>query len=359
MPLSQGRRYSDANLLSLWLIFYLCLSAWLLRLASTTFERPPQPPVDALENNTIVPVELWVEDASNEGEIKAFCADIVEDISRLVEIHQHIRLVLTNPHFAGIICSDNSNPSRWEISGTSRVRAEFFTQTNQLLFRHGNTSLPKSIIVHEFMHAAHYQRRQAKSPKPSYPIAPFDDLSEHQLKTFNLQLDKGDQRIAEFRQLLQKEKQQVLSQTEADTLRRYQQVLTACLPFQLTINIKQQEYQQLTKQGIVEIRDTFLFSDDEGYGRLHIINKEKHGKNATITVESSSATQVVLTIPMRVSQEVASLKQHLKLSPVNLAAERQAYTFQELSPEAARMFYPEAYAFLQAHFPQATITRTV
>ncbi len=289
---------------------------------------------------------------------------ITENIAKTIEIFPHsesyIGRVLHNEKLK-IVCTTSK-----KIKASNSDSTQAYFQTSGKIFFAPIVEGGESAMVtinHEFMHADTFFRH-AKNPcyrkNPFNALAPIHPYSLKNIQKYHKAFDLGDARIAEFG-ILRAGKRfskktlstQRLTENENKLLERY---TAAAADFFFDKNIGNSligialmpsEYQMLVDKGYL---DKGLKAGDTCFYPSGV-----RGKIVFIGLENN---QFVLKLrPLDVASKLIALPDRAKIytkykDPDIKIAEREAHTFQYLSEEAIKTFYPEAYELRKIYISQ-------
>jgi len=173
-------------------------------------------------------------------------AKIHQTVEGLPGSEARFRRVLEEPEFE-IVCSSSEqlcnqikDQFQVDIACSSPEHIKKIGLSNLAFFDHNkkkiyvsNTELTFSIVSHEFIHADYFFRH-AKAPYNATGIQdsaiPIYPVSEANIKQYQKALDKGDERINEFRALRQKiNKKEKLTQAQLILVNKYEAAAKDCL----------------------------------------------------------------------------------------------------------------------------------
>lgn len=237
-----------------------------------------------------------------------------------------------------IICTTTNR-----IEKLTHVGASAFFVPASTTIHLSSQSLTEGLIHHEFIHADSFFRHRTKSCFEENiidAIFPIFPATNKNIKKYQKALDKGDDRVRDFKNLWGKEqKKLVLTSVERDRLYAYKAASKNCLaPIIRDIN-PIQTYQKILDLGWYPNKKDFTITK-EGI-TMRVISVEKSSTATIIIMKPETSFYSVLHILDKLEEKLVKgsykdLPKKLKLT------ERDAFTFEFLSQEAIDLFYPEA-----------------
>ena len=221
---------------------------------------------------------------------------------------------------------------------------------------------------HELIHAKHmlHHLKKCKSSLPYPSAAPIFPVSEKEINKYNAALDKGDKRIRSFAKLyLDKANNKTLSNQQEVLYQRYLKACSGCPIIPVVAAIRSETFQDLLGHGFKENEinnDVEVKIQTEDYGNVFIKRIYRKGDALRAEILPTSAAASIAKLPDKVASilktqtEVrrASYGKSIleKTDPHNLLEEREAYTFQQLTDDAAKELYPEAYVLREKYLKE-------
>lgn len=282
------------------------------------------------------------------------CEKVKDKLRQTLEVfptsEAHIKRVLREPEFA-MLCT---TPQK--ISLVTETAAAFFSSGTKAIYVNSD-DLNSQVISHEFIHADHFFRHinvpsVIKSSDVIDAFLPFYPASKEKIKQYKEALDKGDQRISDFLRLRQKiQKKEKLSQPELERLDNYQAAAQDCLhEYNFNMDTPADNYDYLRGRGwkpggqrdfSIDIQLKSVISPTNFLSlTVQILDAKQGPKYTHLALQPALVDVVALT-----TEKVQShLLKHPEYSEKHKLCERDAHTFEALSDNAIRTFYPEAHA---------------
>jgi hypothetical protein len=267
------------------------------------------------------------------------CDEIVEKIIQTTIKLPHTKEQISRALNQGvkILCTNIDQIQEFVSFGGA-----YFDHTNKLLF-FTNERLDERLINHEFTHADSFLRHQTdqcNAEDPYDAILPIFPPTPKNIKAYQKALDKGDQRIQDFKQLRIKEKQgSALTKVESNRLLKYKLAAKDCLLFKTVDTNPPEMYDELVKLGwrpgvkglTVPLNNVVT---------MEILDVTKSASETTCLMQTINPIDSVLYTVDKIDIYLNSYYQ--KFTPNSKLAERDAFTFEHLSQNAIKTFYPEA-----------------
>ncbi|MFN8769908.1 MAG: hypothetical protein ACK5WP_03465 [Neisseriaceae bacterium] len=198
-------------------------------------------------------------------------------------------------------------------------------------------------IHHEFIHAD-ISFRHSKYPclaEGRDKMLPFYPKTSENIKRYEIALDKGDNRIREFKQLWMKEvNREKLTQKETLKLEKYKDAAKNCFPIKGPQITPHDGYQKLLKLGWYPGKIDFTFLTNELIEHK-VFDVKQTSSETIIEAESITPDYSVFRTLKNVEEKILRGLYSQSSKEMQLS-ERNAYTFQYLSAKSAEVFYPEA-----------------
>lgn len=355
-------------------VFFI-ISNMLIALASA--ENPPidestscsanQNPM--IDIKALVDQRLVVEPGTNFNH--TFCAKkITENIAKTVEIYPHsdsyISRVLHSE--VKIVCTTLKKINK-AVKSKDNIQGYFQTTGKMFLapIIEGRQNQSAMVTInHEFMHADAYFLHSKdpcyrKNPlNPSNAVVPVHPYSLKNIQEYHKAFDLGDDRLEKFGTLRARKEyskkeyskkkliKEKFTAKENKLLERYMAAAASC-PFyvntdnSITVSVlTSSEHQMLirTLDKDLKVGDTCFYPT---------------GQKVEVVFISLENNQFILKLkPLDVASKLINIPDRIKAltkyeNPDVKIAEREAYTFQDLSETAIKTFYPEAYELRQMY----------
>ncbi|MCD6027549.1 MAG: hypothetical protein K0R08_2068 [Solimicrobium sp.] len=294
------------------------------------------------------------------------CKEIKEKIQQTVEIFPTsegpIRRVLEHPEFGGVVCTSKEQLSRMR---PGEPVGFFGIAEREIYFAEVDCSY-HSTISHEFIHADYFFLHTSApfhANALSYlPCLPFYPGSKENVKLYNKALDEGDKRVDNFKKLKQKRNEgKILSTEESELFKKYEDASNGSLTVFFTdVEVSGSVYRHVYKAWQEKRVPTLIMSGLEMEIKLLDVKRRENtvsGRTNPIgrlyywlfpedpTVRlyfRLFPDDAVCVTPEFVSQAL-NLETYQNIDEEELLLERDALTFEKLSENAIKMFYPEAY----------------
>lgn len=260
---------------------------------------------------------------------------ILQTVKDLPASEERIKRVVRQPEFS-VGCSS-----------LKRIKEVAFFKPSKKAIYFPAKNIEPVLISHEFIHADYFFRH-TQAPYEvkdlTDAVLPVYPVNDNNIKKYQAALDKGDKRINDFKELMQKTaRKEKLSRSELKRLNHYQEASKDCLR-DVAIDGPLFQYDLLMSQlndfqwapGKTDL--LFPFFDLE-FGILEV--KQKLGGLAVpLLIPADPGISVCMTTS-RVSDLLNTL--YKDCSEKKKLAERDANTFAHLSENAITTFYPEAH----------------
>lgn len=212
----------------------------------------------------------------------------------------------------------------------------------------------EGLVNHEFMHAHNFFLHETKQCETDDETAfvPVYPVNAGTIREYNKAFDIGDARIKEFAGLRKKRAEGgVLTRDETELLEKYTQASAGCLISDFENEISASMYDTLIKSGWKEGARNSATVAREGGEKIEIVQITKVKKSDQSyqymsLMRAKDSAQTVILVPSKV-QTMLNLPRYRDKSESVKLAEREAYTFEELSEQAIQVFYEEAHELRQ------------
>jgi len=209
--------------------------------------------------------------------------------------------------------------------------------------------LDSRYISHEFIHAYFYFQHTTPSTRPrsvaeaEKALLPFHLPTKESIKKYNKYLDLGDERIKKFKELMEKDKSS-LSSEESALLVEYKDAAKDCLTDCIFSGaLGKQIYNKMVASGWKPGNKAVLSPPLA----VEIIDVKQGLTGQFLIARYINPYEAVFSAIYKVKNvfnEYKNASDELRL------AERDAHTFEHLSNNAIKTFYPEAYEMRTRNF---------
>jgi len=298
---------------------------------------------------SVVEQKTFLDSSLSEVEKANIDAACRETSKRVLEVaqtdhHRHIGRVFVNPNFRGMVCTTGSRMK--SLTGMVGTMG-FFDRNMNAVVVDVEAYPKKQLIKHEFLHGdASYRhsnllcdaRSKHDAMSPTYP-----PTSEN-LKKFHHAFDQGDQHLKNFAELWAKStKGERLSSQEKALITRYTRVAKECNyadPFEMEID--KETASKLKKFGEPPLIFQNFEIHNTHFATIKIENVVNYSGAYIMQYTLTNPVDLLLYLPNYVEVSL-SAGYYQQESPAIRLGEREAYTMERLSPNAAKLIYPEAY----------------
>jgi hypothetical protein len=266
------------------------------------------------------------------------CEEILEKIERTTVKLPHTKEIILQTLNQGltILCTSLEQIQKYVPNAHA-----YFGVANKMLFI-TNDGLHERLINYEFRQANNVLRHQTKqcyTKDENAAVLPIFPATKKNIEAYKRALDKGDQRIRDFKQLRIKEKESLpLTEAEDERLLEYKLAAKDCLLCKFEDSNPPEMYDRLVNLGWRPDIKGFFIQINPAV-TLEVLNVTKLPSESICLMQTIDPIDSVLFIDEKVTNY---LNTYFKYSRYSWLAERDAFTFETLSDNAIKTFYPEA-----------------